>query len=156
MPRKNYRPIEMPATPEALADAAELSRRLMTLPEVAVALRLRNAGAARNMVNTGKLPAVKVGRRLMVARMHVEAIVEALEARPVRLPRGGGSAGAAPGPFLRGPHTLVACFEARASSATRRVPPFPAVDAVCLDHLCPMAAPCIRDDQQKRFRGVPE
>lgn len=85
---------------EALPDDAEarrekvlaFSHRLMTVPEVRVALRLINDAAVRTMIRVGKLPAVKVGRRLMVARVHVETLISELEARPVRVPRGGGLA----------------------------------------------------------------
>ncbi len=107
-----------------MSDAAALGARLLTVPEVTVALKMVNDAAVRTMIRRGRLPAVLIGKRLMVARSAVEAIIVALEAR-----------GAPSAPLLRGAHTLLSCFGVRG----HRWPPS-AVDGICNDPACPMAS----------------
>ncbi len=109
-----------------MSDAAALGARLLTVPEVTVALKMVNDAAVRTMIRRGRLPAVLIGKRLMVARSAVEAIIVALEARPVAFPSA---------PLLRGAHTLLSCFGVRG----HRWPPS-AVDGICDDPACPMAS----------------
>lgn len=156
--------------------AKAMAARLMTAPEVQVALRLPDIKAAYTMVRVGKLPAVKIGKRLLFARATVERVIADLEAMPPRPVIGGGVAvaqlGPAPppiraatkgrvlrrlpaapaeafpsAPLLHGAHTLLACADAR-----RDFPP--TVDAVCTIARCPLAARTERTlEEQERWKA---
>lgn len=83
---------------ESMRMARATALRLMTAPEVQTALRLPDIKAVYTMVRVGKLPAVKVGKRLLFARKTVEKVATDLESLPARPVLGGGVDAAKLGP----------------------------------------------------------